>query len=1181
MKPFDTYSLAHAIRDGNVLDTLQNYSSVATYARIRPVDEIEEQGPWHAQSATAHVLHFASCHLEILRAKARFIVRHFADIMRSRTTPLFQPKSMVVCSSRRHAILMKQQIEQQIELLLPDEQRFDVVVAFAAFVLDGRRMTELDANKPEYCNVERAFRSLANRVRMMVVADKFLTGFDEPMLHTMYIDRMLAGNRAVQTISRLNRTAVDKRDTCVVDFVNVRKAIGEAFAMFWHKTTLKKRSVATVERELRLASVIHQLLTIQPIRDQVPPADCVPLLLTDVAALKRDMMTVIERDLTSVIETCDQLQMEHPELPYAYACRLRAALQEWLASHRDSELERIDDNIVVTVEDLVPTAEGPVPLAAYKPLGQRLVPLRVHNYLARDEAATTTTTTAGAELPLSTAQVIDRADQKFRTHQGNLHIEAKRDSDNDEEPEEILERARRAFEPVAPRIDAHAEPRDSSTTTTTTTTATATSTSIETPSVPVQAAGATVQLQVAASRIVAGSNLCNELDEWFTQQIEPTPHEPQPTIKQEPSTVKQAPPTVKQAPPTVKQEQLPVAEAVDTGTSDTEPPLACSVAVEAFEDDDDEPEPEWSIAESERPTMQAIVTQAESSRSAKLRIKALQAMRGHAAVERLGSALVRLHALPVLVEMATSAKTVPERELACQVLVALLNSTHAYAVHAVARLGGIELFTRLLHLPAPYDTPQLRALAAKALAAMAGKHANRRVRAHLRSCNTAARLLELLSLTTSDTTATGSATATTTTPDSAAIRGFIPDQDLTRHIASALEALAHEPELAEQLTTLGGVEQLLEVLSSTSVSDTIERVACALLMVCQTSSEALEHLEQSSAFHPLTKRLARSANEVIAATWHSLLELLAAKRRRTLEADRTHYHRSSHRRERSPSRERYTSASSSSSSRHRSRSRQASPSPPPSRYSHSRRSEYRERRASPQRAHRDADYRQSAEPSPRSHQTSTYTPQDTSTYTPHQTSTYTLQDTSTYTPHQTLTYTPHQTSTYTPHQTSTYTPYQTSTYTPHQTSTYTPQDTSTYTPHQTSTYTPQDTSTYTPHQTLTYTSHQTSTYTPRDTSTYTPHQTSTYTPQDTYTPYQTSTYTPHHSSTHMPQPTPTYSTTMHQQAPYSQPPPGAGYWPNWHPAPYGYYEYAAPSATASSTPAPAAPPFYAQDQRRA
>jgi type I restriction enzyme R subunit len=232
-RPFHLYSMKQAIQEKYILDVLEKYTTYKTYYKLaNGLSGADIELPKGA--AASALARFASLHPANLAQKAEIIVEHF----RANTAKKIggAAKAMVVTRSRLHAVRYKQSIDSYIK----EKGYTDVktLVAFSGTVFDPDvqelEYTEFSMNQIRSGEIPKEF---AKSYQVLVVAEKYQTGFDQPLLHTMYVDKRLDGITAVQTLSRLNRTHPEKEDTFVLDFINDAETIQEAFRPYYQETS--------------------------------------------------------------------------------------------------------------------------------------------------------------------------------------------------------------------------------------------------------------------------------------------------------------------------------------------------------------------------------------------------------------------------------------------------------------------------------------------------------------------------------------------------------------------------------------------------------------------------------------------------------------------------------------------------------------------------------------------------------------------------------------------------------------------------------------------------------------------------------------------------------------------------------------------------------------------------------
>jgi type I restriction enzyme, R subunit len=231
--PFHLYSMRQAIEEGFILDVLENYTTYKRYFKL--VKSIEDDPKVPRRKSSIALARFINLHPHNLRQKVEVIIEHFRASTRYKIGG--RGKAMVVTSSRMHAVRYKQEIDKYIQE--KEYTNLKSLVAFSGKVVDDKddsityRESIMNGGIRE-SELPDKFESYEYQV--LIVAEKYQTGFDQPLLHTMYVDKRLAGIQAVQTLSRLNRTAAGKVDTFVLDFVNDREEIFEAFKPYYERT---------------------------------------------------------------------------------------------------------------------------------------------------------------------------------------------------------------------------------------------------------------------------------------------------------------------------------------------------------------------------------------------------------------------------------------------------------------------------------------------------------------------------------------------------------------------------------------------------------------------------------------------------------------------------------------------------------------------------------------------------------------------------------------------------------------------------------------------------------------------------------------------------------------------------------------------------------------------------------
>lgn len=226
--PFHIYSMRQAIEEGFIHDVLKGYTTYKAFYRLEKT--IEDDPELEKKKAQKAIARFMSLHPHNLAQKTEVMVEHFRTHVRHRLGGW--AKAMVVTSSRLHAVRYHQAFQKYINAKGYD---LGVLVAFSGSVPDpdipGQEYTEPGMNGIKETELPEKFGKADQH--FLIVAEKYQTGFDQPLLHTMYVDKRLQDLAAVQTLSRLNRTASGKDDTFVLDFVNDADEIKEAFKPYF------------------------------------------------------------------------------------------------------------------------------------------------------------------------------------------------------------------------------------------------------------------------------------------------------------------------------------------------------------------------------------------------------------------------------------------------------------------------------------------------------------------------------------------------------------------------------------------------------------------------------------------------------------------------------------------------------------------------------------------------------------------------------------------------------------------------------------------------------------------------------------------------------------------------------------------------------------------------------------
>ena len=234
--PFHSYTMKQAIEERFIIDVLANYTPVDSYYRL--VKTVEGDPEFDTKRAGKKLRRYVEDHDHAIRLKAEIMVDHFHEQVEGLRKIGGQARAMVVTSSIRRAIIYFHAIR---DYLSERKSPYKAVVAFSGEPeYNGGKVTESSLNG--FSSNLIADRIREDPYRFLVCADKFQTGYDEPLLHTMYVDKPLSGVKAVQTLSRLNRAHPKKDNAFVLDFANDADTIQAAFADYYRTTILSEET---------------------------------------------------------------------------------------------------------------------------------------------------------------------------------------------------------------------------------------------------------------------------------------------------------------------------------------------------------------------------------------------------------------------------------------------------------------------------------------------------------------------------------------------------------------------------------------------------------------------------------------------------------------------------------------------------------------------------------------------------------------------------------------------------------------------------------------------------------------------------------------------------------------------------------------------------------------------------
>ncbi|MDC0740956.1 type I restriction endonuclease subunit R [Polyangium mundeleinium] len=235
-RPFHTYTMKQAIQERFILDVLEHYTPVASYYKL--IKRVDDDPEFDAKRAMKKLRRYVESHEHAIRRKAEIMVDHFHSQVLAQKKIGGEARAMVVCDGIDRAIqyflAMRTYLEER-------KSPYRAIVAFSGeHEVGGKNETEASLNG--FPSSQIAAKIVEDPYRFLVCADKFQTGYDEPLLHTMYVDKALSDIKAVQTLSRLNRAHPQKHDVFVLDFMNDVATIQAAFADYYRTTILAEET---------------------------------------------------------------------------------------------------------------------------------------------------------------------------------------------------------------------------------------------------------------------------------------------------------------------------------------------------------------------------------------------------------------------------------------------------------------------------------------------------------------------------------------------------------------------------------------------------------------------------------------------------------------------------------------------------------------------------------------------------------------------------------------------------------------------------------------------------------------------------------------------------------------------------------------------------------------------------
>src|SRR6185295_11850959 len=262
-RPFHSYTMKQAIEEGFILDVLKAYTPVDSYYKL--IKKIEDDPKFDTKKAKKKLRRYVESHDHAIRLKAEIMVDHFHEQVMAAGKIGCQARVMVITSGIERAI---QYFHAFKAYLVERKSPYQAIVAFSGeHEYHGAKVSEASLNLFPGKDIAETIQE--DPYRFLICADKFQTGYDEPLLHTMYVDKALAGIKAVQTLSRLNRAHPQKHDCFVLDFQDNREAVTFAFQDYYRTTLLAEETDPNKLHDLKLALDAAQIYSKEQVQQVV------------------------------------------------------------------------------------------------------------------------------------------------------------------------------------------------------------------------------------------------------------------------------------------------------------------------------------------------------------------------------------------------------------------------------------------------------------------------------------------------------------------------------------------------------------------------------------------------------------------------------------------------------------------------------------------------------------------------------------------------------------------------------------------------------------------------------------------------------------------------------------------------------------------------------------------------
>ncbi|MCI1192371.1 type I restriction endonuclease subunit R [Calidifontimicrobium sp. SYSU G02091] len=258
-----TYTTKQAIQEKFILDVVEHYTPVESFYQVAKT--VADDPEFDKAKALKKIRHYVESHDKAIRRKAEIMVDHFIAQVAGKQKIGGKARAMIVCNGIARAIDYWREVSDYLNEI---KSPYKAIVAYSGeFEMGGQKKTEADLNGFPSKDIPANFKQ--DPYRFLIVANKFVTGFDEPLLHTMYVDKPLAGVLAVQTLSRLNRAHPQKHDTFVLDFADNAEAVKAAFQDYYRATIQTGETDANKLHDLKAELDAQQVYSWQQVEDLV------------------------------------------------------------------------------------------------------------------------------------------------------------------------------------------------------------------------------------------------------------------------------------------------------------------------------------------------------------------------------------------------------------------------------------------------------------------------------------------------------------------------------------------------------------------------------------------------------------------------------------------------------------------------------------------------------------------------------------------------------------------------------------------------------------------------------------------------------------------------------------------------------------------------------------------------